>query len=154
MSVVDFVSQNGVFCRLHARCKRDALKLLSTRAAALTGVSAEQIFDALLERERLGSTGVGRGIALPHGKIEGVATVIGLLASFDHPFDFESVDSQPVDLVFVLLAPTSASAAHLKALAKASRLFRSDELREALRSAETAEAMYAVLNAEAQPHAA
>jgi PTS system nitrogen regulatory IIA component len=107
-----------------------------------------------MEREQLGSTGVGRGVAIPHGKIEGVPAITGLLVKLDQPIDFEAVDDQPVDLLFVLLAPADATAAHLKALARVSRLLRDEHVREALRGAETTEAMFAIAVEAEQPHAA
>ncbi|MFN3959491.1 MAG: PTS sugar transporter subunit IIA [Parvularculaceae bacterium] len=154
MPLADLLSPKAVILNLHARCKREALSALADRAAALTGADAAVIREALMEREKLGSTGVGRGVAIPHGKIEGLAAMTGLLAKLDQPIDFEAVDDQPVDLIFVLLAPADASAAHLKALAKVSRLLRDDRVREALRGAETAEAFFAIAIDSERPHAA
>jgi PTS system nitrogen regulatory IIA component len=128
--------------------------MLADRASAVTGADAASIREALMDREKLGSTGVGRGVAIPHGKVEGLSAITGLLAKLDTPIDFEAVDDQPVDLIFVLLAPTDASAAHLKALAKVSRLLRDDRVREALRGAETPEAMFAIAVETERSHAA
>ncbi len=154
MALSELLSSKAVVFNLHARCKREAIAALAERAAALTGTDAETIRDALMERERLGSTGVGRGVAIPHGKIAGLPTMTGLLAKLDAAIDFEAVDDQPVDLIFVLLAPADASAAHLKALAKVSRLLRDDRVREALRGAETPEALFAIAVDSERPHAA
>jgi len=154
MALSDLLSQKAVVLNLHARCKREALAMLADRAAAVTGADAAAIREALMEREKLGSTGVGRGVAIPHGKIEGLSAITGLLAKLDAPIDFEAVDEQPVDLIFVLLAPKDASAAHLKALAKVSRLLRDDRVREALRGAATPEAMFAIAVETERPHAA
>jgi PTS system nitrogen regulatory IIA component len=154
MPVAELLSQKAVILNLHARCKREALAALAERAAALTGVEAGAIREALMEREKLGSTGVGRGVAIPHGKIDGLGEITGLLAKLDQPIDFEAVDEQPVDLIFVLLAPAEASAAHLKALAKVSRLLRDERVREALRGAETPEALLAIAVESERPHAA
>jgi nitrogen PTS system EIIA component len=154
MPVAELLSQKAVILNLHARCKREALAALADRAAALTGVEAGAIREALMEREKLGSTGVGRGVAIPHGKIDGLGEITGLLAKLDQPIDFEAVDEQPVDLIFVLLAPAEASAAHLKALAKVSRLLRDERVREALRGAETPEALFAIAVESERPHAA
>lgn len=154
MPLADLLSPKAVVSKLHARCKREALSALADRAAALTGADASAIRDALMEREKLGSTGVGRGVAIPHGKIDGLAAMTGLLARLDQPIDFEAVDEQPVDLIFVLLAPADASAAHLKALAKVSRLLRDERVREALRGAETPEALFAIAVDSERPHAA
>ncbi len=154
MALTDLLSPKAVVLNLHVRCKREALAALAERAAAVTGADAGAIRDSLMEREKLGSTGVGRGVAIPHGKIEGLAAITGLLAKLDAPIDFEAVDDQPVDLIFVLLAPTDASAAHLKALAKVSRLLRDESVREALRGAETPEALFAIAVDSERPHAA
>ncbi len=154
MALSDLLTPKAVVLNLHARCKREALAALADRASALTGAEASVIREALMEREKLGSTGVGRGVAIPHGKIEGLSAMTGLLAKLDAPIDFEAVDDQPVDIVFVLLAPADASAAHLKALAKVSRLLRDDRVREALRGAETPEALFAIAVESERPHAA
>ncbi len=154
MALSDLLSPKAVVLNLHARCKREALAALADRASAVTGADAGAIREALMEREKLGSTGVGRGVAIPHGKIEGLAAMTGLLAKLDQPIDFEAVDDQPVDLIFVLLAPMDASAAHLKALAKVSRLLRDERVREALRGAETPEALFAIAVETERSHAA
>jgi PTS system nitrogen regulatory IIA component len=95
---------------------------LAKRAAELTGLHERAIFDVLLERERLGTTGVGNGIAIPHGKLPEIKELFGLFARLDEPVDFDAIDEQPVDLVFLLLAPEAAGADHLKALARVARL--------------------------------
>ncbi len=128
--------------------------MLAERAATLTGVPAAKIRDALMEREQLGSTGVGRGVAIPHGKIDGLGQMVGMLAKLSDPVDFEAVDDQPVDIVFLLLAPKEATAAHLKALARVSRLLRDEQVREALRGAKTPEALFAIAADSAQSNAA
>lgn len=154
MALSDLLTQKAVVLNLHARCKREALAMLADRAAGVTGADATAIREALMEREKLGSTGVGRGVAIPHGKIEGLGAITGLLAKLDAPIDFEAVDEQPVDLIFVLLAPADASAAHLKALARVSRLLRDERVREALRGAETPEALFTIAVDSERPHAA
>ncbi|SNT68363.1 PTS sugar transporter subunit IIA [Amphiplicatus metriothermophilus] len=154
MGLDELLSADGVLFNLKARCKREALGLLAEKAAALTGASADAVRATLLEREQLGSTGVGAGVAIPHGKIEGLSRVVGVLARLETPIDFDSVDDQPVDLIFLLLAPANATAAHLKALAKVSRLLRDEHVRATLRGAQTAEALFAVAIDAARPHAA
>lgn len=154
MGLSEFLAPDAVVLNLHASCKREALSLLADKAAALTGAKATVIRQSLMEREQLGSTGVGRGVAIPHGKIKGLGEIVGVLAKLDHPVDFEAVDDQPVDLIFVLLAPADASAAHLKALAKVSRLLREERVREALRGAATTEALFAIAAETAQSNAA
>ena len=154
MGLEDLLSADGVIPNLKARCKREVLAALAERASQLIGAPADLIQETLLEREQLGSTGVGKGVAIPHGKIDSLGSVVGLLARPDTPVDFDAVDDQPVDIVFLLLAPENATAAHLKALAKVSRLLRDDEAREALRGADTAEALFAIAVDPGRPHAA
>lgn len=128
--------------------------MLAERAADVVGMPATTIEEALMSREQLGSTGVGQGVAIPHGKIEGLGEIAGVFARLDPPLDFEALDDEPVDLIFLLLAPADATAAHLKALAKVSRLMRDAGVREALRGAETGEALFAIATSAERPDAA
>jgi PTS system nitrogen regulatory IIA component len=118
---------------------------LAAKAADLTGRSEREVFDVLMQREKLGSTGVGSGIAIPHGKLAKLDRLFGLFARLDRAIDFEALDGQPVDLVFVLLAPEAAGADHLKALARVARLLRDPDVANKLRDAHASEAIYAVL---------
>ena len=118
---------------------------MSARAAEITGLSERTIYETLLERERLGSTGVGHGIAIPHGKLAQLTRLHGLFARLDTAVDFESVDDQPVDLVFLLLAPEGAGADHLKALARISRLLRNQAVVDKLRASDDPDALFAIL---------
>ena len=155
MEIEDLLSSPAqVLPRLKASSKKQALQELARRAAELTGVQERQIFDVLLERERLGTTGVGNGIAIPHGKLAEVKKMFGLFARLDPAVDFEAIDEQPVDLIFLLLAPEGAGADHLKALARVSRLLRDRGICEKLRGADQAEAIYALLTDRAHSHAA
>ncbi len=154
MGLSEFLAPDAIVLNLHANCKREVLALLADKAATLTGLPAATIRQALMDREQLGSTGVGRGVAIPHGKIAGIGEMVGIFARLDQPVDFEAVDDQPVDLVFVLLAPAEATAAHLKALAKVSRLLREERVREALRGAASPEAFFAIAADTAQSTAA
>lgn len=154
MGIQGFLSVKRVYPFLHARCKREAIAMIAEKAAEQTGLDAQVIEAALMERERLGSTGVGHGVAIPHGKIKGLDEIIGLLATLDAPIDFDSVDGEPVDILFVLLAPEAATAAHLKALAKVSRFLRDASNREALRGADSDEALIAIAEEETQSNAA
>ncbi len=138
------LSPQGVVPKLKARCKREALSALADISAGLVDAPAEAILTTLLEREQLGSTGVGDGVAIPHGKVEGLNRIIGVFARLETPVNFDALDDQPVDLIFLLLAPENATAAHLKALAKVSRLLRDEDSRTALRGADTAEALWAI----------
>jgi PTS system nitrogen regulatory IIA component len=130
------------------------LQELARRAAEATGLPERQIFEVLLERERLGTTGVGNGIAIPHGKLPGLKQLFGMFARLESPVDFDAIDEQPVDLIFLLLAPEGAGADHLKALARVSRLLRDRAICETLRGADQAEAIYALLTDRAHSHAA
>ena len=145
MEISDLLSSDGVVANLRATSKKQALQDLSKRAAELTGLHERAIFDVLMERERLGTTGVGNGIAIPHGKLGNLDKLHGLFARLDEAVDFDSIDEQPVDLIFLLLAPESAGADHLKALARVSRLLRDKKVCEKLRGTSDSEALYALL---------
>jgi PTS system nitrogen regulatory IIA component len=154
MEIADLLTRDSVLAAVRATSKKQALQELARRAAELTGLHERTIFDVLLERERLGTTGVGRGIAIPHGKLPDLERLYGVFAALDQPVDFEAVDDQPVDLVFLLLAPESAGADHLKALARISRLLRDTALCDRLRAADSSEEMFRILTAGAASHAA
>src|SRR3972149_3470116 len=124
MEIADLISPASVVANLRVGSKKQALQELAKRAAETTGLTERAIFEVLLERERLGTTGVGNGIAIPHGKLPGLRRLYGLFARLETPIDFDSVDEQPVDLIFLLLAPEAAGADHLKALARGSRRLR------------------------------
>lgn len=145
MDLVDILVPNGVVANSRATSKKQILQDLARKAAELTGAEERAIFDVLLERERLGTTGVGNGIAIPHGKLGGLKRLWGVFARLEKPVDFEAIDEQPVDLVFLLLAPEGAGADHLKALAKVSRLLRDRRICEKLRGSEKPDALYALL---------
>lgn len=151
MDITSLVSPGSVVPCLKATSKKQALQELARHAAQLTGLHERAIFDTLLERERLGTTGVGNGIAIPHGKMAPLDRLYGVFARLERPVDFESIDEQPVDLIFLLLAPECAGADHLKALARVSRLLRDRAMCEKLRATSSADALYALLaNSEAQ----
>ena len=125
--------------------KKQVLQELAKRAATVTGLKDRFIFDALLQRERLGTTGVGHGIAIPHGKLEGIDKLFGLFARLEKPVDFDAIDEQPVDLLFLLLAPEIAGADHLKALARVSRLLRNRTICDKIRGSNDGDALYALI---------
>ncbi len=155
MLLGDFISPDSVVPLLKAKTKKQLLQDLSVRAARLTGLPERDIFDVLLQRERLGSTGLGQGIAIPHGKLQGLKRIVGIFARLAEPIDFDAVDGQKVDIVFLLLAPEGAGADHLKALARISRLLREGSAVEKLRASKDAAALYAVLTEdETSSHAA
>ena len=141
----DLVTPERVYAQLRVSSKRQALQELAKRAAAPTGLSERAIFEVLSERERLGSTGIGMGTAIPHGKLAGLDTLYGIFARLERPIPFDAIDDQPVDLIFLLLAPENAGADHLKALALVSRLLRDRPVCRKLRGTDRADALYALL---------
>jgi PTS system nitrogen regulatory IIA component len=141
----DLIPPQAIMASLAAASKKDVLTSISNAASAITGKDALTTFDVLWERERLGTTGVGQGIAIPHGRIAGLDKVTGFFARLAQPVPFESIDDKPVDLVFLLLAPESAGADHLQALASVSRLLRDTKLCEQLRKAKDEAAIYKLL---------
>jgi nitrogen PTS system EIIA component len=145
MPLSDLVAPQAVVPALKVNGKKQALQELAGRAAELTGLDERDILDIVQQREKLGSTGIGNGIAIPHGKLAKLERMFGLFARLDRSIDFEALDGQPVDLVFLLLAPESAGADHLKALARVARLLRSGDTAKMLRDSRDAEAIYAVL---------
>jgi PTS system nitrogen regulatory IIA component len=145
MEIADLLSPDAVLAHVKATTKKQVLQEMAHKAAILTKLPERRIFDTLIEREKLGSTGMGQGIAIPHGRIAGIEKMTGLFAQLDHPVDFDSMDDQPVDLVFLLLAPEGAGADHLKALARVSRLLRNQAVCEKLRAAPQAATLFALL---------
>jgi PTS system nitrogen regulatory IIA component len=145
MDMSDILTPAAVVNRLDAHTKKHALQEISEIAARQTGVAEREIFDTLNQRERLGSTGVGGGIAIPHGKLVGLDELKGFLFRLAQPIDFEALDDQPVDIVFCLLAPEDAGADHLKALAKIARVLRTPGVADAIREAESAADLYAAV---------
>jgi len=145
MSNTDLVTTNAIIPAMKVNGKKQALQEIAAKAAKLTGQSERTILEILLQREKLGSTGVGNGVAIPHGKLPKLNNVFGLFARLDRPVDFEALDGQPVDLIFLLLAPEDAGADHLKALARVARLLRDPEVTRKLRDSRDADALYAVL---------
>jgi PTS system nitrogen regulatory IIA component len=154
MDLSDLIKPDAILASLKANSKKQALQALSEKAAEMTGLEEREIFETLVQRERLGSTGVGGGIAIPHGKLAKLDRIFGLFARLPKPIDFEALDDQPVDLVFLLLAPESAGADHLKALARIARLFREPGVVGKLRASADKSALYAVLTTGATPNAA
>lgn len=146
MTLNDLISPNAILPALKVNNKKQALQELAARAAELTGQNERAILEILLQREKLGSTAVGNGIAIPHGKLPKLGRLFGLFARLERPIDFEALDAQPVDLVFLLLAPEAAGADHLKALARVARLLRDPEIARRLRDSRDADAIFAVLS--------
>ena len=154
MPLIDLVKPETVIPSLHGANKKQILQELSEEAAAVSGFDAREIRDALVQRERLGSTGIGAGIAIPHGKLASCQRIFGMFARLERPVDFEALDDAPVDLVFLLIAPESAGADHLNALSRVARAFRDQSLVATLRSTRDASALYSVLVRSPTPNAA
>lgn len=145
MTLDAIIDKQSVLSSVKTRNKKQLLLELSQALANRVAIDHRLIFETLLKREKLGSTGIGQGIAIPHGKVATLNRVYGLFARLGTPVDFDSVDGQPVDLVFVLLAPEHAGADHLKALAKISRLLRDPAVVAKLRGTDDSEGLYAIL---------
>ena len=154
MQIADLLTPRSVVPQLRAAGKKQALQEIARRAATISGCSERQIYDVLAERERLGSTGIGRGVTVPHGKLAELTRLYGIFARLDRPILFEAIDDQPVDLIFVLLAPLNARTEHLTALALVSRLLRDRTICEKLRGTDNADALYALLTDRTESHAA
>jgi nitrogen PTS system EIIA component len=128
-----------------AASKKQAIHLLCEALSKTVGIAARQIEESVMERERLGSTGVGEGVAIPHARLEGLVKPVGGYARLKSGVDFEAIDDRPCDLIFMLLAPQSDGADHLRALAQVARAFRQPAVRDALRDAASEDAVRAVI---------
>jgi PTS system nitrogen regulatory IIA component len=154
MDLCDLLAPDDIIASLQATSKKHALQELATIAAERTGLDSREIFNTLLQRERLGSTGLGRGIAIPHVKLEGLKGILCVFARLDEPIEYESHDNEPVDLIFLLLAPDHASGDHLKALASISRVVHQPTTLDALRNAADSAALRSALTTMVPSHAA
>jgi PTS system nitrogen regulatory IIA component len=154
MELGDLITPYGVIPALKAGNKKAVLQELAVQAAELTGLNDRDIFNTLLQRERLGSTGVGNGIAIPHGKMASLNNIVGLFARLEEPVDFDAIDDEPVDIIFLLLAPEGAGADHLRALARISRLLREPGAVDKLRGSKDRASLYSVLTEPMASHAA
>ncbi|VVT30353.1 PTS IIA-like nitrogen regulatory protein PtsN [Rhizobium sp. EC-SD404] len=154
MALADLLAPDAVIPALKANSKKQLLQELASKAAQITGLTEREIFEVILQRERLGSTGVGNGIAIPHGKLTTLTGIVGVFARLDQPIDFEALDDQPVDLVFLLLAPEGAGADHLKALSRIARVLRDSDTVAKLRASDQASAIYTFLTQDEASNAA
>ena len=146
MPMLEFLNPDSVVSSLRVRDKKHVLQELAAHAVRrLANLSERDVFETLLHRERLGSTGIGDGVAIPHGKLPQLDRLFGLVARLEKPVDFDALDGQPIDVAFLLLAPEGAGADHLKALAQVARLLREPGMLERIRSARDATALYALL---------
>ncbi|MCA0255987.1 MAG: PTS IIA-like nitrogen regulatory protein PtsN [Proteobacteria bacterium] len=148
MALADLLQPDAIIPALKVNSKKQLLQELAAKASKLINVPEREVFDVILQRERLGSTGVGNGIAIPHGKLASLTSIRGIFARLDTAVDFEAIDDEPVDLVFLLLAPEGAGADHLKALSRIARVLRDQDLVAKLRATDSANAIYTFLNQE------
>ncbi|QDZ02172.1 PTS IIA-like nitrogen regulatory protein PtsN [Nitratireductor mangrovi] len=154
MDLSDLIEVSAVMPALKANSKKQLLQMLAEKASQITGIPEREVFDTILQRERLGSTGVGNGIAIPHGKLPGVEAITGLFARLETPVEFEALDDQPVDLVFLLIAPEGAGADHLKALSRIARVLRDPDTVAKIRGTKDAAAIHTFLASKPASHAA
>ncbi len=152
--ISDLIHSGAISPHVSASDRRQVLSVAAEIAARTMGVRAPCVFDALLARETLGSTGLGHGVATPHAKVKGLTRLGGVFMRLERPIEFQAVDDQPVDLIFVLLAPPRAGSEHLRALARVARLLRQAEWRTRLRRARNKEEIRSILAQEATPSAA
>lgn len=145
MNLDRLIGVGSVIPNLRASSKKQLLQELANRVAEAEGLDTRSVFDALMERERLGPTGMGRGVAIPHARMAEVKEIRGFFARLERGVDYDAPDGVPVDLAFLLLAPEDAGADHLRALAKVSRLLRDEARCAKLRSTTDASALYAIL---------
>lgn len=145
MDISTILSPQAVFQRVKAASKKKLITEIAGFAATTSGMDADKVFESLWQREKLASTGVGHGVAIPHGRMAKLDKIVGLFVHLESAIDFEAIDSAPVDLVFALLTPVEAGADHLKALAQISRLMRSASVCEKLRAASDRSQLYALL---------
>ncbi len=141
----DLLTSEATAFQIEAKERKDVFKMLAKIASSAFGLEENQVFEAILERENLGGTGLGEGVAVPHARLKGLQNSVGVFALLKDGVDFEGPDGRPADLVFLLLSPEEAAANHLKALAKITRLMRQPGLRASLRNARSKEALFALL---------
>lgn len=146
MKISDIMTEKSVVMGIKANSKRQLLQELAQKASEITGINDRTIFDTILERENLGSTGFGSGTALPHGRIADIDKVYGIVTKLNTPVDFESIDGKPVDLVFMLISPEGSGADHLTALAQVSRILKDEATCSKLRAASRTDEIFSLLN--------
>lgn len=154
MDLTDLLKPESIMPNVRVGSKKQLLQAMAERAAKLTGLAEREIFDTIQQRERLGSTGVGNGIAIPHGKIAQADRLVGVFARLETGIAFEALDDQPVDIAFLLIAPESAGADHLKALSRIARVLRNEEIVDKIRGTIDAAAIYQLLTPQSESIAA
>ena len=154
MPLTDLITAAAILPALRVNTKKSALHEMSERAGIVSGLQAREIYDAVLQRERLGSPGVGNGIAIPHGKLTSCTKIVGVFARLDRAIEFDALDGAPVDLAFLLVAPETSGADHLKALARIARVLRDPRIVAKLRATRDADGLYGVLTQQQTSNAA
>ena len=154
MPLTDLITAAAILPALRVNTKKSALHEMSERAGIVSGLQAREIYDSVLQRERLGSTGVGNGIAIPHGKLTSCTKIVGVFARLDRAIEFDALDGAPVDLAFLLVAPETSGADHLKALARIARVLRDPRIVAKLRATRDADGLYGVLTQQQTSNAA
>ncbi len=148
MPLTDVLTPDAILPAVKGVSKKQVLQELASFAATLANISESEVLEALVQRERLGSTGIGHGIAIPHGKMPKLTHLFGIFARLEKPVDFDALDGEPVDLVFLLLAPEGAGADHLKALSRVARALRDPAIAQKLRKSHDASALFSLLTQE------
>jgi nitrogen PTS system EIIA component len=145
MTLPDIIDARTILPALKVQNKKQLLQELAQSLSSLVAIDSRVIFEKLLQREKLGSTGLGQGIAIPHGRLPAITRVYGVFARLQNPIAFDSLDGEPVDLAFALISPEHAGADHLTALARVSRLLRDPDTLQKLRGTESPDGLYAIL---------
>ena len=145
MFLSNIIDQSHVLSCSNVTSKKRLFQEISFKLEEMYSLNKDYVLGALQEREKLGPTGMGQGVAIPHARIEGIHNIRGLFIKLDKPIDFESIDKQPVDLIFAIIAPKNDGVDHLKALAKVSRVLRDPDIRTKLRSTEDISALYSII---------
>jgi len=154
MQLLDVLLPSTIFVKLKTTSKKQVLQTMAQHAAVDLDIKEQEVFDALIARERLGSTGIGHGVAIPHARFDSLKNLTVFFAQLSSPIDFDSIDNKPIDLIFMLVAPKDAGAEHLKMLARISRLVRDEDVRHKLRGANDSDAVHAILTQRYNPQAA
>ncbi|MEM9733522.1 MAG: PTS IIA-like nitrogen regulatory protein PtsN [Pseudomonadota bacterium] len=154
MELDEIISPEAVLANLKPGSKKQLLQELANVAARMVKRDPQEVFETLLDRERLGSTGVGNGVAIPHGKIAGLERIMGVFARLPQPVDFDALDDQPVDIVFMLLAPEGSGADHLKALSRIARVLRNQATVSSIRKTDDPDGIFSLLTSQQNANAA
>lgn len=147
MQLNELISENSVACDVDAHSKKRALESVSNLISTQNGnISANEIFDSLIAREKLGATGLGYGVAIPHGRLKNIDSTVGAFIKLKEAIEYDAIDNQPVDLIFALLVPEDAADEHLQTLAMLAKMFNDENIRHAIRNASSADDIIKQLN--------